>query len=212
MNRKGWNALKAVLGLVMFGGLLLLVQWYYFAASPLTQQEVDRYIKTIESQTQIPGARHDLKALRHFLETDDGRPFYTVNLYQFYDQARYLSQESDGQQPTIRGSEAYDRFSQIMLRLFVRNAAHPVFNTRWVDAETSNWDRMVIVRYRSRRDIANLFASEEFAEASTHKWAALEKHERLLVQGRQIPELLVLSIALFLLLVLISIPVFRKKV
>ena len=43
-------------------------------------------------------------------------------------------------------------------------------------------------RYRSRRDIADIFASGEFVEASVHKWAAIEDNDRLLVQGRHIPE------------------------
>ncbi|HJS10373.1 hypothetical protein, partial [Sphingopyxis sp.] len=49
-------------------------------------------------------------------------------------------------------------------------------------------ERMVIVRYRSRRDIADLYADPAFAAASVHKWAALRSNVRMLAEGRQVPE------------------------
>jgi hypothetical protein len=48
---------------------------------------------------------------------------------------------------------------------------------------------VVLVRYRSRRDIADIFASAEVAQASVHKWAGLDKNQRFLMQGLHIPEL-----------------------
>ena len=68
------------------------------------------------------------------------------------------------------------------------------FGSAWTDDSISAWDRIVIVRYRSRRDMAEIFASPEFAEASAHKWAALKRNERMLVQGLHIPELYILAI------------------
>ena len=76
-----------------------------------------------------------------------------------------------------------------MLRLLARRASHPIFGSDWADTASSGWDRIVVVRYRSRRDIAEIFASSEFSEASAHKWAALKRNDRMLVQGLHIPEL-----------------------
>lgn len=166
--------------------LMIALLWLYAGhAKPLTPQEVDRYIAEIGAQPQAPGGRHDLIALRSFLESDDGKPFYTVNLYRFHERARYLDDEFE--QGT--GREAFERFSQVMLRLLAQHASHPILGSSWAHGSSSQWDRIVVVRYRSRRDIAQIFATPEFAEASAHKWAALAGHGRMLVQGLHVPEL-----------------------
>ena len=87
-----------------------------------------------------------------------------------------------------------------MIKLLARNSSHPIFGTDWVDEHSSDWDRLVIVRYRSRRDIAEIFASEEFADASEHKWAALADNDRLLVQGLHIPSFYLIALILTLLI------------
>lgn len=175
--------------------LLVALLWVYgWSQNPLSSEEVDRYIERIEAQTQNPGGRHDILELRRFLDSDDGNPFYTVNLYEFHEQAQYL----DDQPHQGSGQEAFARFSEVMLRLLAKRASHPIFGSQWADLASSGWDRIVIVRYRSRRDIAEIFASPEFAEASAHKWAALERNDRMLVQGLHIPELHIPAILLLL--------------
>ncbi len=178
--------------------------FYSGTSGPLTELEIDRYLDRIESQTQVPGGRHDLPALRRFLEQDDGRPFYTVNLYAFHDRARYVDDRVDGG----TGRDAYDRFSRVMVRLLAARSSHPIFGSDWIDSGTTTWDRIVIVRYRSRRDIAEVFASTEFAEASAHKWAAIAKNDRLLVQALHLPEL---HLPIGFLAVILAFVVFRKK-
>jgi len=180
--------------------LLALLYWYHSGSEVLSQQDVDQYITAIDKQSKDPGGRHDMDALREFLENDDGKAFYTVNLYKFFEQAQYQDQRP------LQGSgrEAFERFSQVMVRLLATHASHPVFAGEWpgagVNSNTKNWDRIVIVRYRSRRDIADIFASQDFARASADKWAALEKNERMLVQGTHIPELYALLILALLFL------------
>ncbi len=181
-----------ILALVPMAFFLAFAYWYQGNSERLTSDEVSRYIKIIESQPQKPGGRHNIPALRDFLENDDGKPFYTINLYKYYDQATY----HDDQMPAITGREAFDRFTRVMVPLLIQHASHPVFGSNQVLQGLSSWDRLVIVRYRSRRDIADIFASSEFAEASQHKWAALERNERMLVQGVHIPELFFAAIAI----------------
>jgi uncharacterized protein (DUF1330 family) len=166
--------------------LLLALLWLYaWSQSPLSPEEVDRYIERIEAQTQNPGGRHDIPELRRFLDSDDGKPFYTVNLYEFHEQAQYL----EDQPYQGSGQEAFARFSEVMVRLLASRASHPIFGSDRAEFASSGWDRIVVVRYRSRRDIAEIFASSEFSEASAHKWAALKRNDRMLVQGLHIPEL-----------------------
>jgi len=186
---------------ILIAPLLVLLFWYQGGSKPLSGEEVKQYISTIQGQTQTPGGRHDFKALKNFLEQDDGKPFYTVNLYNYHTNAQYeLASHSFKKHVGSSGRDAFDRFSKVMIRLLANHSSHPIFGSDWVHDASSNWDKLVIVRYRSRRDIAEIFASDEFAEASEHKWAALAENERLLVQGLHIPSFyfIVLSMSLFL--------------
>ena len=176
-NRAILGALAAT---VTFIGLML---WYAWGASPLRQDEINDYLAQIEAQTHEPGGRHDLEALRTFMEEDDGRPVYTVNLYAFHEVADY----PENSEFSGSGAEAYDRFAAVMLRLMAARASHPIFGSDWADAAQSGWDRVVVVRYRSRRDLVDLFATDAFAAASLHKWASIKRHERMLVTALHIP-------------------------
>ncbi len=162
---------------------LAALYWYTWSASPLTEAEIDSYIAAIAAQDQVPGHEHDLVSLKRFLAEDDGLPFYTVNLYKFHTRADYPSDaDFEGS-----GRDAFDRFSNVMVRLLIARASHPIFGSDWVFAGGTGWDRIVIVRYRSRRDIVDIFASPEFEAASLHKWAGLRENGRMLVQGLHIP-------------------------
>ena len=200
---------KAFTGVAVLTGLVLLVFmfWYSGGEEPLSAEEVDQLIGQIQSQTQKPGGQHDITALRQFLSEDDGQPFYTVNLYKYYDQAQYPHDWDVTAAPKVSGRHAYNRFSQVMVKLLAKQASHPIFGSDWMDNNTQQWDRLVIVRYRSRRDIAQIFASDEFVQASSHKWAGLEKNQRLLVQGLHIPELFL--IAMLILVGLVAVALYR---
>lgn len=173
-----------------------MMYWYQWEARALQPAEVDEYMAKIKAQTQSPGARHDMPALQSFLNEDDGEPVYTVNLYNFHDVADYPAGSSFGG----TGKAAYDRFSQVMISLMVRRGSHPIYGSTWADQANSNWDQIVIVRYRSRRDLADLFASDQFAEASLHKWASLHEHQRMLVKAIHIPsgEIVILLLAILI--------------
>ena len=195
MLKKIAGLLLALIGV----GLVIFLFWYSKGSPPLTEKEVSALISQIQSQSKTPGGRHDIPALKQFLLEDDGQPFYTVNLYQYYKEAQYQYGSDLTQGLGGTGREAFDRFSQIMVGLLVQHASHPIFGSDWMGKNVGEWDRLVIVRYRSRRDIAQIFASEAFAQANVHKWAGLEKNQRLLVQGLHIPELF-----LFAMLILVS--------
>ncbi|MGJ8559062.1 MAG: hypothetical protein ACSHX3_02380 [Litorimonas sp.] len=174
-------AISMSAGAIIF---IIAMNWYQGSAPPLTVSEVDSYMARIEAQSQRPGGRHDLPALRSFLASDDGKPIYTVNLYKFNEIADY----SDESKFNGSGLEAYDRFSAVMIGLMAKRGSHPVFGSRWTHSISSQWDRIVIVRYRSRRDLVDLFATDDFADASIHKWASLREHDRMLVQATHIPD------------------------
>ena len=194
---------RLLIGLVLVA-VLALVIGYHGGGERLSVGEIDHYLSIIEEQDQQPGGRHDLTALRDFLEKDDGQPFYTVNLYRFHAEAQYLPQ-SEYSDRAVGGSgkDAFERFSKVMIKLLASHSSHPIFASDWVHDESSNWEKLVIVRYKSRRDIAELFASNEFADASEHKWAALAANERMLVQGLHIPSFYIIALIIVLFIGLI---------
>lgn len=185
---------------------LAFLYWYQLAQVPLSSAEVDHYMEKIEGQVVNPG-RHDLSALRHFLETDDGKGFYTVNLYKFNDEADYANKGD----LSLSGQQAFQRFSKVMLGLLASHASHPIFASDWMDTNVGQWQRLVIVRYRSRRDIADIFASDEFATASIDKWAGLKENQRFLVQGLHLPPLLPPVLAMLVILTLVGWIVSSRK-
>jgi len=182
--------------LIPIGIVIVFMRWYQWGAQTLSPSDVDNYMAVIAAQTQKPGAKHDLPALRQFLSEDDGMPVYTINLYKFHDAAEY----PDGSGFSGTGEQAYDRFSRIMISLMAKRGSHPVYGSNWVDQANSDWDRIVIVKYRSRRDLVDLFATDDFAEASIHKWASLREHQRMLVQALHIPDgsVVITMIAMFI--------------
>ncbi|WP_417467715.1 hypothetical protein [Maricaulis sp.] len=158
--------------------------WYSGTGQPMNATEIAGYLEAIAAQDQVPGGRLDLDDLRAFMEADDGRPVFTVNRYRFNAIADYPA----GSGYSGTGLEAYDRFAAVMVPLMLARGSHPAFGSR-VDAEAGNdWDRIVIVRYRSRRDLVDLFATDAFAEGSIHKWASSSAIDRMIVDGRTIPD------------------------
>jgi len=174
--------------------------------SPMTNVEVDEYINKITQLSHAPGGQHDIEELRRFFTEDDGEAFYTVNLYKYHQQAQYLSSDSS----SITGVEAYDKFSRVMVGLLFQNYSYPVFGSNWLSLTDKGWDRIVIVRYRSRRDMAEIFADPKFSIASADKWASIEKHDRFVVKALHLPEAYMLLI-LFISIVISFIFAKRRK-
>jgi len=199
---------KPILLSLLINGVLFLgfSYWYDWGAAKLSPAEVSSYMEKLEQRPQVfqkPGA---LAELRQFLLEDDGQAFYTVNLYKYFDVARYSEGVS-----SLTGREAYDKFAAIMIPLQLARGSHPIFGTNWMSENSSGWDRLVIVRYRSRRDIVDMFASDGFLEASLHKWAALEEYDRHLAQGLHIPAMFFPAFLLLLVNVALVAAFLRRK-
>jgi hypothetical protein len=154
--------------------------FWYGSAAPITQAEADQYMRAIEAQPAESIGSLDLAEFRRFLETDDGLPFYNVNVFKFRDRAKYASPA----QASVSGAQAFQLYRDFMVRTLPKRACHVVFGT--TRTLTDEWDVVATARYRSRRDIAELFASPEFARAVVHKWAALEANVRVPAQARGI--------------------------
>ena len=193
------DVLTIVISVIIVTILLVGLYWYRGRGNPLSQVEIDRYIATIEgTDTKSSEADTIYKPSVTFLKTMMANHFIPL----IYTASMMRLNILKISRMMVQGVEAFERFSSTMIGLLARRGSHPIFGSTWADNyDDGSWDRIVIVRYRSRRDIADLFASDEFAEASMHKWAAIEENERMLVQGLHIPDLTIPAIMVMAILV-----------
>ena len=168
-------------------GALYALYYYWHnrpLARPLSHEEVAAHFRELEGRAEgLPNDARPLDKrtrarLRRFLEADDGRPFYMLNLMQYREWASYPD-DTDADVQT--GAEANALYSRAVLRELLKRGSYPVLLTRklanFIHAGpgTDFFDEVAIVRYRSRRDLLEMSASDSFRRAEPHKWASLEQ-------------------------------------
>jgi hypothetical protein len=155
---------------------VLFLLWHYrLCSKPLTKAEIDRL--------SAKGGYDDMNAnekanFRRFMEADDGKPFYMVNLMRFREKALYPA----GEFPDVKtGEDAAKLYNRAVIRELIKRGSYPVFYSKKManllseSDGTDFFEHVGIVRYRSRRDLLNMAESPVYAECIKHKWASLEK-------------------------------------
>jgi len=141
--------------------------WYSGTKGKLSQTEVESYMQQFESK----GVNTDnLANLRHFLEKDDGREWFMINLLEL-------------KSPKRESSKLLQRYTKTFMAGMFRRAGHPFFvaiaaaknieNLNCDDAD--NWSSAGIVRYRSRRDCAETLLDTFGSDHHADKLASLTK-------------------------------------
>ena len=141
--------------------------WYSGFKGKLTQTEVDYYMQQFESR----GVNADnLANLQHFLEKDDGREWFMINLLEL-------------KSPKRESSKLLQRYTKTFMAGMFRRAGHPFFvaiaaaknieNLNCDDAD--NWSSTGIIRYRSRRDCAETLLETFGSDHHADKLASLTK-------------------------------------
>ena len=141
--------------------------WYSGIKGKLSQAEVEYYMQQFESK----GVNADnLSNLRHFLEKDDGREWFMINLLEL-------------KSPKRESSKLLQRYTKTFMAGMLRRAGHPFFvaiaaaknieNLNCDDAD--NWTSTGIVRYRSRRDCAETLLDTFGSDHHADKLASLTK-------------------------------------
>ena len=153
---------------IVMGGLYAVFWlWYSGFKGKLTQTEVDYYMQQFESR----GVNADnLANLQHFLEKDDGREWFMINLLEL-------------KSPKRASSKLLQRYTKTFMAGMFRRAGHPFFvaiaaaknieNLNCDDAD--NWSSTGIVRYRSRRDCAETLLETFGSDHHADKLASLTK-------------------------------------
>lgn len=162
---KVWFPLAALYALFLY--------WYGGTGAPLSEAEIRAFTERIERTAPNPEAAD---RLLEFARTDDGREFYMVNLNRYRAEPRY----ADGRDAGDASAEEVDsRYAREMIPRLLARACHP-----WVIVEpiqtladhpgVPRFDRVTLVRYRSRRDFLEVVVSDTWRVDAEHKWAALE--------------------------------------
>jgi hypothetical protein len=122
-------------------------------------------------------------AFEAFLDRDDGRPFYMVNLMQYRATAAYPGGLLPDGTPAggMSGREAGHRYERMVVPELLKRGCYPVFAARKLanflsaGGDTDFFEEVAVVRYRSRRDLLAMAAGPAFLAGVPHKWASLEK-------------------------------------
>lgn len=149
--------------------------WYDNWRGRLRSDEIERFLAAFPS---MPGAEgNDLDTLRRFLESDDGREFYMLNLVRLAD-GDVLHPKTGT--PT-RAATLMREYIRGFLPVLLRHAGHPALQARkiggYVDAwnvpPDPGWTLVGVMRYRSRRDMIELASDPRFLAAHPFKFAAI---------------------------------------
>jgi len=167
-------------GWVIWVGALLLygafLFWYDNWSGPLTPTEVEEYMGRLEASAESVDADR-LATMRAFLESDDGREFFMLNLIRLHPD-KVVEPGSKERKSPRAVLEGYTR--HFMPALF-RRAGHPAFVApavggyveHWGVAPDPGWSFTGVIRYRSRRDVIELATDPAFGDAHAYKIAAM---------------------------------------
>ena len=157
--------------------------WYSGSGDKMTPTEIKRGIDTLkayalenEEVSSFYGTDNTIDSLNTMALTDDGGEFIMVNLIKYRDIAKYPenSKWSNDTDPMIAEQRYFEG-----LKMF-RKVGHPIFFSKVVskfidDSDSGEWDVVILVRYRSMRDLFNMAIDAAVSGNSIHKWASIEK-------------------------------------
>ena len=186
VNRKQ-GRLRLVLALFV---LLLLTVFYKWQApgSRLTDEQISSYLERTETGLPMPRAEKAefLARLRSWAEADDGRPVHMLNLISFHEQMQPVPGH-----PEFEGTaeEANAHYEKTVLPLLASRGIYPIFasapqglgqgsgaRTNLLGYETAleGWDRILVVRYPSRRAFLDLVSDPSYLTVVPYKLAAID--------------------------------------
>ncbi len=178
--------------------------WYSGWRGPLSKEEVEEFERRLrESATDLDPER--LATVRTFLEQDDGRQFFMVNLIRLHSEPVTVP----GTDEREAARKVLGRYTGYFMPALFRRAGHPAFVGRaaggyvehWGVEPDPGWTVAGVIRYRSRRDMAILATDPRFGPAHVYKIAAMKSTfafpvaPGLVVAGPRVWVALVLALA-----------------
>ncbi|HAH08541.1 MAG TPA: hypothetical protein DCL48_00410 [Alphaproteobacteria bacterium] len=156
---------------------LVFVGWYHNWSGPLTPKEVEGYLAKLTAQHSVVDGRNQVDTIRKFLSEDDGREFFMLNLVKVA--AGKVADPKTGElKPAPQVLEGY---TSVFIAALMARAGHPAVAARkvggyfdaWGVEADPGWTIIGYMRYRSRRDLAELATDPRFAGAHEFKFAAM---------------------------------------
>lgn len=154
----------------------LFLAWYQNWRGPLNPVEIETYLARLQKTNG--GNLNDLTTIRRFLETDDGKEFFMLNIVRLH-QAAVANPETGALEPARK---LMARYTNPFMRALFARGGHPAIASRiiggyvdaWGDIQPDpGWTIMGYMRYRSRRDMAELATSPDFDKHHAFKIAAM---------------------------------------
>jgi hypothetical protein len=178
-----WFALTLI---ALFAALCL---WLNSGNSqPLTHAEVNAYLGRLEGHVPLPPteAAEAVSRLRAWGYADDGGPVYMLNVMSYYDRTHPVPGVATIDLPPVASNALYER--DVMSLLF-RRGGYPLFagNSAGLSTakqppralmgaggEVDRADRILLVRYPSRRAFLSLVCDPQYLQIAPYKFAALQ--------------------------------------
>ena len=151
--------------------------WYVNWRGPLSKTEIEGLMAQMLASKVGHGDQDEMPVIRRFLEEDDGREFFMLNVIRL-SEVDVADPVTGERLPARQVMAGYTRM--FMPALFARGG-HPALAARrvggmvdtWGLKEVPEWSMMGYIRYRSRRDLAQLICDPRFGGAHAFKFAAM---------------------------------------
>jgi hypothetical protein len=158
-------------------GYAAFLAWYFNWRGPLSKAEVETLIARMQANNVGHGDQDEMPVIRRFLEEDDGREFFMLNVIRL-SEVDVADPVTGEMLPARQVMAGYTRM--FMPALFARGG-HPALAARriggmvdtWGLTDVPEWSMMGYIRYRSRRDLAHLICNPRFGGAHAFKFAAM---------------------------------------
>lgn len=146
----------------------------------LTAAEVDAYVARAAAQVPLPPEQKDeiLARLRAFGLADDGKPLYMLNVMRYFAQPKALPGV-----PEFKGSsaEANAKYEEGVMPLLLKVGGTATYagdmhgrNIFGHAAAVDDWNRVLVIRYPSRRAFLELVADPAYAEQAPLKLMSID--------------------------------------
>lgn len=151
--------------------------WYINWRGPVKPAEAEQLMQRLDASGIGQNGRNELETMRAFLESDDGREFFMLNLVRVAPGA--VADPVTGEQRPAR--EVVAGYTKVFMPALFARGGHPAIVGRkvggyfdaWGVEPDPGWSIMGYMRYRSRRDLAMLASDPRFAGAHDFKFAAM---------------------------------------
>lgn len=179
MKRFRFEVTLAAVFLLLFAAFWLW-QTPGWIRGKLSTPEIDAYIVAIEQNLVAPDAlkQRAIADLRAWAERDDGKPVFMLNLMRYYAQVQPFPGIED-----FHGSpaEANAHYEGRVIPIALADGDYPIYggatqgqNLFGHDPGADDWNRILLMRYPSRRHFLRLLSNPAYGPLFPYKLAALE--------------------------------------